>query len=47
MDKHTSKVVAKWLEDNKVKVLEWPFHSSPGESFSKTATPEKRKKLCI
>jgi hypothetical protein len=22
--KHTSKVVAKWLKDNKVKVLEWP-----------------------
>ena len=22
--KHTSKVVAKWLMDNKVKVLEWP-----------------------
>ena len=21
--KHTSKVVAKWLKDNKVKVLEW------------------------
>ena len=22
--KHASKVVAKWLKDNKVKVLEWP-----------------------
>ena len=22
--KHTSKVVEKWLKDNKVKVLEWP-----------------------
>ena len=22
--KHISKVVAKWLKDNKVKVLEWP-----------------------
>uniref|UniRef100_A0AAZ3Q633 Tc1-like transposase DDE domain-containing protein n=1 Tax=Oncorhynchus tshawytscha TaxID=74940 RepID=A0AAZ3Q633_ONCTS len=22
--RHTSKVVAKWLKDNKVKVLEWP-----------------------
>ena len=22
--KHTSKVVAKWLKDNKAKVLEWP-----------------------
>ena len=26
--KHTSKVVAKWLKDNKVKVLEWPSQSS-------------------
>ncbi|CDR00631.1 unnamed protein product [Oncorhynchus mykiss] len=25
---HTSKVVAKWLKDNKVKVLEWPSQSS-------------------
>ena len=25
--KHTSKVVAKWLKDNKVKVLEWPLQS--------------------
>ena len=25
--KHTSKVVAKWLKDNKVKVLEWPSKS--------------------
>jgi hypothetical protein len=28
MDKdprHTSKVVAKWLKDNKVKILEWPL----------------------
>jgi hypothetical protein len=22
--KHTSKIVAKWLKDNKVQVLEWP-----------------------
>ena len=27
--KHTSKVVAKWLKNNKVKVLEWPSQS-PG-----------------
>ena len=27
--KHTSKVVAKWLKDNKVKVLEWPSQN-PG-----------------
>ena len=25
--KHTSKLVAKWLKDNKVKVLEWPSQS--------------------
>ena len=25
--KHTSKVEAKWLKDNKVKVLEWPSQS--------------------
>ena len=25
--KNTSKVVAKWLKDNKVKVLEWPSQS--------------------
>ena len=25
--KHTSKVVANWLKDNKVKVMEWPTHS--------------------
>ena len=25
--KHTSKVVAKWLNNNKVKVLEWPSQS--------------------
>ena len=26
--KHTTKVVAKWLKDNKVKVLEWPSQST-------------------
>ena len=25
--KHTSKAVAKWIKDNKVKVLEWPSQS--------------------
>jgi transposase len=25
--KHTSKVLAKWLKENKVKVLEWPSQS--------------------
>uniref|UniRef100_A0A8C9WZQ8 Tc1-like transposase DDE domain-containing protein n=1 Tax=Sander lucioperca TaxID=283035 RepID=A0A8C9WZQ8_SANLU len=24
---HTSKLVTKWLKDNKVKVLEWPSQS--------------------
>ena len=27
-NKHTSKFVVKWHEDNKVKVLEWPSQSS-------------------
>jgi transposase len=27
IDKHTSKVVAKWLKDNKIKVLKWPSQS--------------------
>ena len=34
--KHTSKVVAKWLKDNKVKVLDWPSQSpelNPTEHF--------------
>ena len=25
--KHTSKVAAKWLKDNKVRVLEWPYRN--------------------
>ena len=34
--KHTSKVVAKWLKDNKVKVLEWPSQS-----------PERTERACV
>ena len=31
--KDTSKVVAKWLKDNKVKVLEWPSQSQSYKTF--------------
>ena len=33
--KHTSKVDAKWLKDNKVKVLEWPSQSPDLSSIEK------------
>jgi transposase len=41
--KHTSKVVAKWLKDNKVNILEWPSQShdlNPIENV--LAEPKKR-----
>ena len=40
--KHTSKVVAKWLKDNKVKVLEWPSQSPDLKFYRKyVGSPEK------
>uniref|UniRef100_A0AAZ3PU11 Tc1-like transposase DDE domain-containing protein n=1 Tax=Oncorhynchus tshawytscha TaxID=74940 RepID=A0AAZ3PU11_ONCTS len=33
--KNTSKVVAKWLKINKVKVLEWPSHQLCQEEWAK------------
>jgi hypothetical protein len=38
--KHTSKVVAKWLKDNKVKVLEW-------SSQSPDLNPIEHEKVCV
>ena len=42
--KHTSKVVAKWLKDNKVKVLEWPSQSSDLQSYRKFV--DRTEKAC-
>jgi hypothetical protein len=45
--KHTSKVVAKWLKDNKVKVLEWPSQSPDHISTSYRTLVGRTEKACV
>ena len=43
--KHTSKVMVKWLKDNKVKVLEWPSRSPDLKSYRKCVG--RTEKVCV
>ena len=43
--KHTSKVAAKWLKDNKVKVLEWPSQSPDLNPIEKCVS--RTEKVCV
>ena len=42
--KHTYKVVAKWLKDNKGKVLEWPLESP---DFNPIEIVGRTEKACV
>ena len=44
--KHTSKVVAKWLKENKIKVLEWPLQSPDQVKKFKGKATEYKLSVC-